>query len=444
MSDPLDLLTHDAALSPDEKAVLARAAAADPAVAEALAHWDRLGPALGLQMAEALPAPDGDGVDRDLLLLAALDGRALEADETAPALAAADSLLDDEDRARLEAAAPALEAALARHPGLAAAVRRHRADRDLFEAAWDEALATVPDDIPTEAPAEVPAAIPAAARPRRADDRPAARESRDRSPLWRVGRYAAAFAFVAVVGLSIMLLRRDAGWERITASEATTVDLPDGSTVELAAGAELMVPEYDGTAEPGTGPDLAAPRTARLVAGQALFRVAHTGPAFIVETPTAVVTVLGTTFGVTTTPGATDVVLVEGRVQVAQKGEGAVPVTLAPGQGARVEAGEDPTSAAPADLDAALAWTGDLYFTGAEPLGTIAARLASAFDTPISVDPVLATQPVTVTGFARADGVEPALRALALAVGGRVEGAADGGYEIVQGSGNPGIGESGN
>jgi ferric-dicitrate binding protein FerR (iron transport regulator) len=161
-----------------------------------------------------------------------------------------------------------------------------------------------------------------------------------------------------------------------------------------------------------------APRFARLVAGRALFRVARSDEPFVVETPSANVTVLGTTFGVTASSVETDVVLVSGVVEVASRGEGAA-VRLEPGQQTAVRAGQEPSPAMPADIDIALAWTGELFIR-AEPLAAAAARLASAFGVPVTVDPALATEAVTGS-FDRSAGPEAALQALAMAVDGRLE-----------------------
>jgi ferric-dicitrate binding protein FerR (iron transport regulator) len=250
------------------------------------------------------------------------------------------------------------------------------------------------------------------------------------TPLWsRVGRLAAVFALVSLGALASYLWRRDAGLERIVSTDEMTIDLPDGSTVELAAASELLIPEGAGDdPEAVSGsPVEDAPRFARLVAGRALFRIARADEPFVVETPTANVTVLGTTFGVTASSRETDVVLVSGAVEVASRGDGA-PVRLEPGQRTAVRAGQEPTPAAPADIDAALAWTGELFIR-AEPLSAAALRLASAFGISVTVDTALATEAVTGS-FDRSAGPEAALEALALAVDGRLV-REDGAFRII-------------
>jgi ferric-dicitrate binding protein FerR (iron transport regulator) len=144
------------------------------------------------------------------------------------------------------------------------------------------------------------------------------------------------------------------------------------------------------------------------------------------------VTVLGTTFGVDVDATATEVVLVSGAVALASKDAGVDAVQLAPGERSRVIALDAPSAPAPADLDAALGWTGDL-FVRAEPLGAVAARLSAAFGVPVEVDPALAAETVSATRFEREAGAEAALAELALSLGARVEARPGGGYRLVPG-----------
>src|SRR5690606_36996209 len=231
--------------------------------------------------------------------------------------APAENLLDAADRARLGAAEGQLRTALAAHPGLVDAVRRLRADRDAFDRIW-EAHTTVRNGRTSPAPQ------PASDRPPVARTAAPARPRRRAAPVWR---YGAVLAYVA---------RRDAGFDTLRAAEAMAVELPDGSAVELAPGAVLQVAEE------------ADVREARLLAGNALFAIRH-DPAdpFTVETPNAVVTVLGTTFGVAVDEAATEVVLVQGAVALASKGEAEAAVELAPGQRSRVVALDAPAAPAP-------------------------------------------------------------------------------------------------
>lgn len=398
MSEPLDALALYDALPPHERAAVDRALRDNPALAEAFRRWQSLRAAVRRDLAEALP-------DRALLVLYALSDEPLPGE-----LAPAESLLDAAERARLSDAGGHLRAALTRHPGLVDAVRRIRADRDAFSRAWD-AHAARNGHVPTPRPAPPVAA-----------DRPPAPQAAPPRPLRRVStvwRYAAVVAVVLFGAVLAYVARRDAGFETVRAAEARTVDLPDGSTVELAAGAVLQMPEdADG-------------REARLLAGNAFFAIRHDEAApFTVETPNARVTVLGTTFGVAVDGAATDVVLVTGAVALGSRDAAADPVQLAPGERSRVVALDAPSAPAPADLDAALNWTGDVFIR-AEPLGAVAGRLAAAFGVPVAVDPALAAETISATRFERDAGVEAALQELALSLGARVEAGLEGGYRIV-------------
>ena len=406
MSEPLDALALYDALPPEEQAALEDALRRNPALAEAFRGWQSLRAAVRRDLAEALP-------DRTLLVLYALS------DDPLPGEPAPDAdLLGPADRARFDAARDRLQAALAKHPGLVDAVRRIRADRDAFDRAWAAHAVASPRNGHT-----------ARTVPARAGDRPPAahvgpRPLRRVSGVWRMAALVAVVLFGAILAT---VARRDAGFETIRAAEARMVELPDGSTAELAAGALLLVP----------GADAEQLRHARLLAGNALFAIRHdpTDP-FTVETPNAVVTVLGTTFGVTVGQAATDVVLVSGSVALASKDDAEAAVHLAPGQRSRVVALDAPEAPAPADLNAALGWTGDL-FVREEPVGRLAASLAAAFRVPVEVDPTLVGETVSATRFEREVGLEAALEELALSLGARVEALPGGGYRLTAGPAQP-------
>ena len=378
MSTPIDRLALYDALPPEERAALDAALADRPALAEAFARWRSLRADVRAELSRDLP-------DRALLVLYAL---------------ADDDLLSDAERAHLDASRADLDAALAGHPGLAAAVRRIQADRAAFERAWAEAAAP-------------PVAIPPAAappRPARAADRPRAAAPTRGAQTAGAGRWVwRGMALAAVVGFVALLTSvalRDAGWDTITASEAQTLAFADGSTVELARGARIMVPE--GGAEDG--------REARLLAGQALFRVVRNeAEPFEVTTPNAEVTVLGTTFSVEATDVRTQVVLASGAVTLAPRATPDAAVRLAPGERAEVLALDAPSAPVPADLGAALAWTG----TAARdtPAAVVAERLGWRFGVPVTVDPALADE--RVNGEFGTDGLDDAVRLLAASLDAR-------------------------
>jgi ferric-dicitrate binding protein FerR (iron transport regulator) len=392
MNDSYDPTLFEA-LDPAERDALQQALGEDADASEALALWGALRARLGADLRRDLP-------DADLLVLYALG----EADPGA---------LSPEEEARLIAARPALERAIAAHPALEDVVRRVRADHDAFEAAWEESdLAPTGPDAPTRAEPEV--------RPKqRAADRTAVRGStRSSSHRW-VWRSAVGVALVAFAALSVFLLQRDAGYETYAtaADETRTVALDDGSTVVLAASSRLMVETKDDGA-----------RRVRLN-GEALFEVIPSDEPFIVETPTALTTVLGTTFGVEASEIETEVVLANGAVEVATRVDPDQSVRLEPGQRSRVVGGQPPEPPTRADVVATLAWTGTWYFHNA-PADEVAARFSEHYDVPILLNPSLTS--VRVGGAYSADRpVEESVQALAVSLGAEIEGDADAGYRVV-------------
>ncbi len=401
MNDSDALAFYDA-LPPDEQAALDRALAEQPALAEAFARWQSLRAELRAELARDLP-------DHALLVLYALSD---------------DDLLSDADRAELDAARPALDRALARHPGLVAAVARIQADRDAFEAAWAETAQPEPDR-PAPAPLAVPAAgasttnrSPKPAASRAARDRPAAgRAARGAGPVRWVARVAAVLAVVAFGAVLTLVWDRDAGWETLVADGARTVTFADGSTAALADGARLAVP----------GDGIEDQRQARLIGGRALFRIER-DPAdpFEVTTTNAEVTVLGTTFTVEATDVQTEVVLVSGAVALAPRAMPEAAVTLAPGERSAVLALDAPSAPEPADLRA-LDWTGTVFARDLT-VGELAARLARQWGEAVAVDPALASEKIS-DGEYGADGLRDALGKIAGAMGGRVV-AEGGGFRL--------------
>lgn len=391
MRDPDALALYDA-LPPDERAALDAALREHPALAEAFARWRSLRAGVRRELARDLP-------DRTLLVLYAL---------------ADDDLLSDAERQQLEAARPALDDALARHPGLVAAVQRIRADRDAFEAAWAEAASPTPPSLAAPPPASVDRAPRRTGRASdRAADRPAMRHVA-RPTRW-IARVAAVAAVAAFAGLLTFLAARDTGWE--TVAGAQTVTLADGSTVELADNARLQVSDDDA-------------RQARLLGGEALFQIVRDeANPFEVTTPNAEVTVLGTTFSVDASEVETEVVLVEGAVTLAPRATPGAAVRLAPGQTSRVLALDPPTAPETANL-AALDWTQAVYVADGTTAGEIVRRLADRFDAEVEIEPSLAGVAMSAAAYG-ADGLEAALDLLAAAI--EAEVLVDGaGYRIVE------------
>lgn len=417
MRDALETLALYDALSPEQRGEVAAALAAQPELAEAFARWKTLRAKVRQDLDDALPEPD-------VLVLAALGGFALPGEDAEPGASVPSEALTDDERASLEAARADLAAAIERHPALGDVVRRLRADAEAFEQAWaaHAAYAVPAPEMPSGDGAQ-PAATPALAEATRrtAPDRgargPARRATRP-ATRWLV-RGVMALAVVGFAALLTFVQRRDAGFETIRAADARTITLPDGSSAEMAAGAVLMVQREAG----------ADVRRARLLAGQVLFNVYH-DPAqpFVLETPNAEVRVVGTTFSVAATDVQTEVALLSGAVTLAPRAKPDAAVRLEPGQQSRVLALDAPSAPAPADLGAALEWTGDV-FARAEPAARVAERLATRFGQTVTLAPGLRDERISGR-FRGAEGLEPALEALAQALGARVE-PAPGGYRLV-------------
>ncbi len=366
------------------------------------------------------------------------------------------ALLSADEQAALDAGRDDLEAARAAHPALDIVIARIQEERADFDAAWAEAgLDEAGLDDASVGEAAVETTRPSAARaggtaaPRRAE-RPA---RRDRAPQPAAATRRAATARTlrtwAGVGLAVALLAAAVVlfWPQGGAAPTTfatadgetrVLDLPDGSSVRLLPASRLaFVPDAD-----------AFDRTATLERGRAFFDVAHDPAApFVVTTPTAQTTVLGTQFGLRLTTGATgasgsgapsdaaghgphtEVVLATGRVQVARP-DGVAGVTLAPGEASAVAAGGAPTPPRPVDLAAALDWTG-LFVFRATPAAAIAERLGAHYDVPVAVADVLARERVTGT-FEQAQPLGDVLAALSATLGAEVEPRPDGeGFRLV-------------
>lgn len=386
MADASDFLFLDA-LSPDEQQALREQLEQHPELARDLRRWQTVRSALRGQLEQHVP-------DRELLVLFALDDGG-----------SAD--LDAADRARLEDARSDLEAALAAHPALHDVVQRIRQERDDFAAIWDEHFEP--------------------ALPRRAGDRPAATRRTDRAPArprrWRalLGRASAAIAVLAFAAVVVLMVQRDAGMVvvEVPQDEVRVLELADGSVVRLQGGSQLTYPDADA----GT----LVPRRTRLT-GRAFFDVAPGKGTFVVETPTAQATVLGTSFGVDAGDEATEVVLATGRLALAPLGVADRTVVLEPGQMSRVGNGALPSAPTAVELNEALAWV-DLFFFDRTPVSVIAERLAEHFGVSITVAAELRDERVTGT-FEKDLDVEEILRVVAATLGAEVQQVEGGGYHL--------------
>ncbi|HEY0647710.1 FecR family protein [Phenylobacterium sp.] len=234
---------------------------------------------------------------------------------------------------------------------------------------------------------------------RRAPRRPAM----GRRAMMGMGAMAAAAAFAVVIAPQFAAADTET---YVTAKgERRTVQLADGSTVDLNGGTRLTV---------------ALARDARRVTldqGQAVFDVAHAPKRpFTIAAGDRTVRVVGTQFDVRRLEGKLSVTVARGAVEV-RPAEGATgrAYRLHPGQ--RLDHVEGATGArvAAAEPQEVLGWrTGRLVYRE-QPLGEVIADLNQQFAQPIRIeDPALAATPIS--GVLVLDDQAAVIRRLALLV----------------------------
>jgi ferric-dicitrate binding protein FerR (iron transport regulator) len=398
MEDLLDALLLDRDLSPEDRSAIRDRLDDDPDLATAWAHWCAVRRRLRGRLEEHVS-------DRRLLVLYVLEQEGAAAALTDHEQAALDGCRDDIERAI--DALPALEQVVER-------IQEEQAD---FEEAW----ATHIDE--TGAQPSRTDEDASQAGDRRTDRAPRPPSSQDPSSTQRWTRRLAVAAMVvglAVVGVLLWPQGPSTTTVTVAAGNVEVTPLGDGSSMRLVGPATATYP----TAE-------APARRVTLTEGRAYFDVQpRTDASFVVETPTATATVLGTQFGVTTRADTTEVVLASGSVRVDDTDDAADDgVVLEPGQRSWVAPGTAPATPEPVDLTGALEWTG-LFIFRSLPLDTIADRLSHRYDAQITVAAALADEPVTAT-FEREQPVDEVLRALAATLGAEVQTDGDGQYRLV-------------
>jgi transmembrane sensor len=199
------------------------------------------------------------------------------------------------------------------------------------------------------------------------------------------------------------------------------VALDDGTLVRLVNGGELTY----------SRPTADEPFDRKVsLTGRALFRVSPGDQQFVVQTPAAVTTVWGTTFGLDSDESFTEVVLAEGRVSVVSIRDSHNPVVLEPGEMTRVVGAREPTPPVRVNLTDALSYTRLFVFRNEKTL-MIANKLTEHFGVPVSVSPGLSQESVTGT-FERNWSLEYILRTVARTLDAEVRGSEEEGYNLVR------------
>lgn len=393
MEDLLDALLFDDDLSTEKRSALRERFEDDPALADAWAHWRRVQAHVRERLQEHLS-------DRRLLVLYVLDQDGHE------------DVLTAAEREVLEEARTDIARALDQIPALERVVERIREEKEAFEEHW-EGQAPFAEEMSASPAGEKQSASQVRERSDRA---PRAPRSREGTSLRQWSRRLVAAVLVVGVAVGILTLwpsGPDTTRVTVADGERRTVEVGEESTVRLVGEATLRYPT-EGSDD--------VPRRVILQEGRAFFDVQPhpDGASFVVETPTATATVLGTQFGVTAGSDTTEVVLASGSVEVGTAGEESDDrVVLEPGQKSWVVGASAPSAPTPADLTDALDWTG-LFVFRSVPISTIADRLSRRYDVSVTVDEDLRDEPVTGT-FEREQPVGQVLDALAATLGAKVQ-----------------------
>lgn len=395
MEDKYSLLLFEEELSPEQQEALRQQLSEDPELAEGWNRWMRIRSHLHRRLQKHLP-------DRRLLVLYALEQEGYR------------DALTPREKGALDASRDDLEQAFEDVPALERVVERIQEERADFEAVWEQHEGTASVEL-SPSPESAPA--------RRSDRAPRPPGSRDRTTRRWTRRLAVAALLLGIAALALWFGPQEEARTtvEVRAGEQRVVELGEGATVRLAGAASLSF------SEASDGED----RRITLEHGRAFFDVPRGAEesSFVVETPTATTTVLGTQFGVTTGEDTTGVVLATGKVRVGSAdGTTEDAVVLEPGEQSTVQRGQSPASPTPVDLTGALDWSG-LFVFRSTPVESIVQRLSTHYDVPITVAPSLIEERVTGT-FERNQPVEQVLEALAATLGGEVQRIDGEGYRL--------------
>lgn len=235
---------------------------------------------------------------------------------------------------------------------------------DLRHAAAFDAMASLDADLD---------ALPATTRPSVIirEDRPRLRPSRR---AWLGGGLVAAL--VAMVAIPNLGLLDDPNRIETAAGEHRTVNLSDGSKIEINGGSVLTL-------------DTDRPRFARLENGEAMFHVVHrSADPFVVEAGGARIVDLGTAFNVVRNHRATSVAVAEGLVVYNPAGHN---IRIAAGQAIEASDG-DPKPPTLRSVDSATVggWRTGLLVYADTPLSVVAEDLKRTAGMSVTVAPDVA------------------------------------------------------
>lgn len=213
-----------------------------------------------------------------------------------------------------------------------------------------------------------------------------------------------------IAAAAAVLLILGTGWlftpKTVTApyGEITSIDLPDGSTVDLNSGSQIQYNRLFSFAN----------RTVTLE-GEAFFDVESGERPFIVNTHNSTVRVTGTKFNVRSwseEPGQeTEVTVSEGRVQFYPTADPDSLVTISPGQLSRFTTELDkPTPPASVAIDRFLGWRNNKFIFNDKTLGVILRELERRFDVNIELQEKNAVDETLTTYYANPKGVESILK----------------------------------
>ncbi len=382
-------------LTPERAMELQDILASDPAAAALLREWCAVRALLVREMGEASADPE-----QFVLFVLHESGRA--------------AALTDSERMRVEEVAPAFRQILADSSGLAVVASDIRRDMQDFETHWSAWFAEASVG---QAPASPHVSSSRSSRSYRRDRIPARSSRRvpaqalsSRRRVLQAGIGVAAAAALATLVFFLLPVSPDTVTIQTAAAEVRTVELPDGSSVRLLGDSRLTYPSG--------AMDEDGDRRVEFE-GRAFFDIIPNPERFLLVTPDAQGTILGTSFGARAEGDGTEIVLVEGSLRLSGRQTPDRAVLLAPGQMSRMTSAGVPSEPVSVRVHEHLTWTG-LFVFHATPVRDILPVLSRHYGVGISADEMLLDERVTGR-FAQEESLAGTLDIVALAISAAVE-----------------------